>query len=130
MSYGIAFYRTLAVSFLLILRILWVGSWERDNFSVKSTYDGLTCNDSGLLFKWIWKGKIPAKIKFLLWLVKNNAILTKDNMIERNWKGDPLCFFCKQPENVVHLLYTCSVAKIVWFVVAIIVGTSDIPRSP
>jgi hypothetical protein len=41
-------------------------SWKleaRGNFSVKSTYNALTCFEGGSSFKNIWKGKIPAKIK-------------------------------------------------------------------
>lgn len=30
------------------------------------------------------KGKIPAKIKKILWLVANGAMLTKDNLSKRN----------------------------------------------
>ena len=44
----------------------------------------------------------------------NNAILTKDNMIRRNWPGDPSCYFCSQPGTVDHLLFQCSTAKVVW----------------
>jgi len=62
-------------------------------FTIKSVYNALTNEDSGQHFKHIWKGKIPAKIKFFIWLIENNAILTKDNMIKRNWIGDPHCYF-------------------------------------
>uniref|UniRef100_A0A0A9CMM6 Reverse transcriptase zinc-binding domain-containing protein n=1 Tax=Arundo donax TaxID=35708 RepID=A0A0A9CMM6_ARUDO len=30
------------------------------------------------------------------------------------WQGDPSCYFCSQPEAVDHLLFGCSVAKVVW----------------
>jgi hypothetical protein len=62
---------------------------KNSKFSVKSTYNALTSNDSSLNFKNMWKGKIPPKIKIFLWLVENDAILTKDNIVKRNWKGDP-----------------------------------------
>jgi len=87
---------------------------KNSKFSVKSTYNALTSNDSSLNFKNMWKGKIPPKIKIFLWLVENDAILTKDNMVKRNWKGDPTYYFCKQTENDHHLLSTCCVAKTVW----------------
>jgi hypothetical protein len=83
-------------------------SWKlesRGKFSVKSTYNALTSSDGGPTHRDIWKGKIPAKIKIFLWLVANDAILTKDNMIKRNWSGDPSCYFCQQPETVTHLLF-------------------------
>lgn len=59
-------------------------TWKFGNkglFSVKSVYNAMTANDSGLYAKMIWKGKIPSKIKIFLWMVANNSILTKDNMI-------------------------------------------------
>jgi len=38
-------------------------------FSVKSMYDGLTCNEAGSSYKYIWKGKVPTKIKIFTWLI-------------------------------------------------------------
>jgi len=49
-------------------------------FSIKSVYKPLTSNDPGPIIKKIEKKNIPAKLKFFLWLVANNAILTKDNV--------------------------------------------------
>ena len=72
-------------------------------FTVKSVYNALTKNDTGPYHKKVWKGKIPAKIKIFLWLVLNNAILTKDNILKRRWQGDPSCYFCSQAETVNHL---------------------------
>jgi len=69
--------------------ILW--SLEKNNkFLVKSTYNALTSSDGGLYNKRIWKGKVPAKIKIFMWLMTKDAILTKDNLIKRKWKGDPV----------------------------------------
>ena len=59
----------------------------------------------------------------------NNAILTKDNLIKRQWKGDPTCYLCHLPETVNHLLFNCSVAKVVWATVATCLGASNIPTS-
>lgn len=65
-------------------------------------------NDSGPYHKKIWKGKIPAKIKIFLWLMMNNAILTKDNLLKRKWTRDPSCYFCENDENISHLFFQCS----------------------
>jgi hypothetical protein len=51
-----------------------------------------------------WRAKIPLKIKFFMWLVAQKAILTKDNMLARNWKGDPGFYFCGDLETVDHTL--------------------------
>jgi hypothetical protein len=53
------------------------------------------------------------KIKIFMWLVEQNSILTKDNMLKRNWQGDLCCYFCDNPENMNHLLFECPIAKVV-----------------
>jgi hypothetical protein len=107
-------------------------SWkfgQKGVFSVKSLYNALTTNESGRYYKQVWRGKIPEKIKFFLWLALNNAILTKDNMIKRNWKGEPTCYFCPQSETVSHLLFQGSTAKVVWATIAICFGATNVPRT-
>jgi hypothetical protein len=55
-------------------KILW--KWDKKGkFTVKSMYNALTEGDNGIYHKHIWKGKIPPKIKFFMWLVSNEAIL-------------------------------------------------------
>jgi zinc-binding in reverse transcriptase len=36
-------------------------------------------------FKSTWLAGIPLKIKVFLWLVKQNKILTKDNLLKKVW---------------------------------------------
>ena len=98
-------------------------------FSVKSVYNVLTISDSGPYHKKIWKGKVPAKIKIFLWLLMNNAILTKDNLLRRKWVGSPICYFCNQEETVAHLFFQCSTAKAVWAIVAQCIGANNVPKS-
>lgn len=85
---------------------------------MKSLYDNLTKHENGPAYKHIWKASIPLKIKIFLWLVEQKAILTKDNMVRRNWQGDPKCYFCNLPETVDHLLFNCPVTKVVWGILA------------
>lgn len=80
-------------------------------FSVKSVYNALSASEAGSYHKLIWKGRVPARIKIFLWLVINDAILTRDNLMKRRWKGEPTCCFCDLNESVSHLLFECSVAK-------------------
>jgi len=107
-------------------------SWKpgkTGNFSTKSVYDRLTIDDSGLSFRYIWKAKIPHRIKVFLWLLENKAVLTKDNLIKRNWVGDPSCYFCSENENLDHLFFLCPIAKVVWGMIAMCLGASNIPRN-
>jgi hypothetical protein len=71
-------------------------------------------NDFGKAHTRIWKAKIPYKIKIFLWLIENEAILTKDNMIKRKWVGDPSCQFYEGLEDISHLLVRCFTTKCVW----------------
>lgn len=50
-----------------------------------------------------------------------------DNLIKRNWKGHPYCFFCDQPESVNHLLFNCCVSRTVQAIIATCLGATDIP---
>jgi hypothetical protein len=56
-------------------------------------YDHLTQDDNGFHFSHIWKSKIPYKVKIFTWLLENNAVLTKDNMVKRKWSGNPVFMF-------------------------------------
>lgn len=96
---------------------------------MKSVYNALTSSDSGPYHKKIWKSKIPAKIKIFLWLLLNNAVLTKDNLLRRKWVGSPTSYFCSQEETVTHLFFQCSTAKAVWGIVAKCIGANNVPRS-
>lgn len=55
------------------------------NFSVKSMYDHL-CEAHNCPNGFIFKAKIPLKIKIFMWLIKQGVILTEDNLIRKNWK--------------------------------------------
>jgi hypothetical protein len=38
-----------------------------------------------------------------MWLVAQDSILTEQNMVRRNWQGDPGCYFCREDESASHL---------------------------
>lgn len=104
--------------------------WNKSGkFSVKSTYDYLTQGDEGDPHTKIWKAKIPYKIKNFLWLLENDATLTKENMVKRKWVGDPSCRFCDSVETTEHLFFQCPTAKVVWSIVAICLGANNIPMN-
>jgi hypothetical protein len=107
-----------------------IAKWKwcgKGKYTTKSMYDHLTKDDAVNSYQYIWKSKIPYKIKIFTWLVANNAIPTKDNMKRRNWEGSPICTFCDQVETVDHLFFQCSIAKCVWGIVAASMGATTIP---
>jgi len=59
----------------------WV--WEKSGmFSVKSLYEHMFHTEIYKPNKRLWKAKIPLKIKLFMWLVSENAILTKNNLVK------------------------------------------------
>jgi hypothetical protein len=64
-----------------------------------------------------------------MWLIEQGAILTKDNMLKRNWHGDPNCYFCNSPESMNHLFFECPVSKVTWGVIATCFSQNNRPLS-
>jgi len=83
--------------------ISWKGG-RNGKFSTKFVYVMLTSSETGLSFKSIWKAKIPHRIKLFLWLLENQVVLTKDNLLKRNRQGDPLAISAPP----MRILITCS----------------------
>jgi hypothetical protein len=52
-------------------------------FSIKSIYKSLCSQEMENYIKPIRNAKIPLKIKIFLWLICNNAILIKDNLVKK-----------------------------------------------
>jgi hypothetical protein len=62
-------------------------------FSVKSMYRALLTAQAIHFNTFIWKLKLPLKIKVFLWYLFKGVILTKDNLVRRQWQGDRKCLF-------------------------------------
>jgi hypothetical protein len=76
------------------------------------------------LWKYIWKLKIPLKIKICMWFLNKKVILTKDNPRKRNWQGNSKCCFCDKEETIQHLFFDFSLAKIIWRTIHMSFGIS------
>jgi hypothetical protein len=86
--------------------------------SMKSVYTSLTRCDVGKSCSRVWKARLLEKSNFFMWLVEQKAIVSKENMIKRNWVGGPRCYFCRLPKTCDHLLFECPIARVVWGVMA------------
>jgi hypothetical protein len=84
------------------------------SFSVKSMYEDLMNDPTPFARKYLWKIKVPLKIKIFMWFLNNKVLLTKDNLLKRSWKGCSKCVFCGEQETVEHLFITCPFARLVW----------------
>lgn len=83
-------------------------------FSVKSMYEDLMNDHTPYLRKYLWKLKIPLKIKIFMWFLSNKILLTEDNLAKRQWTGCTKCVFCGEQEMVEHLFIQCPLAKLIW----------------
>jgi hypothetical protein len=83
-------------------------------FSVKSMYLDLMNDDTRYLRSYLWKIKVPLKVKIFMWFLSNKVLLTKDNLVRRKWTGSQKCCFCDSLETVEHLFITCPFAQIIW----------------
>jgi hypothetical protein len=64
---------------------MFLGNEENKEFNVKTLYDNLTNITYDPYMKHIWKRKISPKIEIFMWLLENNVLLTKENLVKRNW---------------------------------------------
>jgi hypothetical protein len=62
-------------------------------FLVKNMYNDLVLKSGTPGNCWTWKAKISLKIKIFLWYLKNEVVLTKDNLVKRQCKGCIKCCF-------------------------------------
>jgi hypothetical protein len=91
-------------------------------FSVSSMYMAMMDSDIVPHNIFLWKLKIPLKVKVFLWLLYRKVILTKDNLLKRNWQGATTCCFCHNNETIHHLFIDCDLAKFTWRVLYITFG--------
>jgi hypothetical protein len=98
-------------------------------FSTKSMYEHLFSGETDNLNKKLWKSKIPLKTKIFLWLIQENAILTKDNLMKRNWVGDKRCYFCSEEENIEHLFFDSSISRFIWSLISFTIKAPCRPAS-
>jgi hypothetical protein len=99
------------------------------NFSTKSLYRFLT--DRGIASKmagFIWKAKLPLKIRVFLWQNFNNKLQVAQSLIKRGWKGSKDCCLCGKTESVEHIFFKCHIAKFVWSIIGEVFRIS-VPRS-
>jgi hypothetical protein len=94
--------------------------WKLTNsgaFSVKSFYLAMQFNEV-VPYKFMWKVKIPLRIKTFLWLMLKKSILT----ITEREKCEKRCLFCGCNETIKHLFFKCPLARYIWNVVSFTFG--------
>ena len=87
----------------------------KGGFSAKSLYRFLT--DGGMPSRvagYIWKCRVPMKIKFFLWQIFNNKLQCVVSLVKRGWRGGDSCCLGDGGESVNHIFFGCCVATMVW----------------
>jgi hypothetical protein len=91
-------------------------------FSVKNMFNDLVLKSGTPVNCWTWKTKIPLKIKIFLWYLKNGVVLTKHNLVKRQWKGCIKCCFLQSKKQFNTYFFDCPMARPIWGVVCLTFG--------
>ena len=83
-------------------------------FTVQSMYRTLLNNANVFHHKVLWRLNLPLKIKIFRWYLLKGVVLTKDNLVKRNWHGNKKCGFCNSDETIQHLFIHCHFAHYMW----------------
>ena len=88
------------------------------NFTVKSLYLDYMSEHAHFNCKYLWKMKVPLKIKIFMWFLRRKVVLTKDNLAKQKWEGSKKSVVCSdQDETIQHFFIACPLAKMVWCIV-------------
>jgi hypothetical protein len=99
-----------------------LGLTTSGTFTVKSMYLDLLDDDTKFLKKYIWKRKVPLKIKVFMWFLHRKVILRKDNLIKRNCNGHESCCFCDHKESIRNIFSEWPLTKIIWRIIHMTFG--------
>ncbi|XP_028778309.1 uncharacterized protein LOC114734823 [Neltuma alba] len=95
--------------------------WRASNdgeFSVKSAYKYLSNTRTGAgnrFWRSLWRWQVPEKVKFFMWHVFHERVMTNSLRTKRGLSDRETCpFGCNSEESVIHLLRDCYRAKQVW----------------
>ncbi|XP_017617862.1 uncharacterized protein LOC108462426 [Gossypium arboreum] len=100
--------------------------WSVDNSGIYTVRSGYRClvelyinditntNYTGI-YKEIWGLNLPPKIRIAIWRFTYEYIPTAVNLYNRRISSSPICPSCGEvPENFMHTLLMCGLAKTVW----------------
>ncbi|XP_028093960.1 uncharacterized protein LOC114294059 [Camellia sinensis] len=96
---------------------IWKGSPGRE-FTVSFVYEMLQDNENRADdWSWVWKLRLPQKLKGFLWTVLHGKLLTNQMRLKRGLTDTPHCLRCNGVEDMNHLFRECYIAKEVWLIV-------------
>lgn len=100
-----------------LYKVFWNGS-TTGKFTIKSTLKIVRGDlEMGATTNWnyVWKLPVPQCIRFCLWLVLHNHLMSNENRFIRKLTEDSRCLLCGEvAENVDHILRKWPIATLVW----------------
>ncbi|KAM7487446.1 hypothetical protein LguiB_024930 [Lonicera macranthoides] len=99
-------------------KLVWNGN-SSGRFTVSSCYIQIL-RSNGVLgsdqcdWKWLWRKKLPARIIYFLWLLRQRKILTNKACLARGIQMDDKCKSCACQEDESHIFRDCVNAKLIW----------------
>jgi hypothetical protein len=63
------------------------------------------------------ENKSTTKYQDFMWFLHCKVLLTKDNLVKRNWQGCKTSCFCHKEETIQHLFFDCTFAKVIWRII-------------
>ncbi|XP_057755722.1 uncharacterized protein LOC130974897 [Arachis stenosperma] len=102
-------------------------SWVHTIYSAKQGYLCLIQKkltwDRNINWLWLWKARVPEKLRLLVWLCLHDAVPTQYLHFRRHLSSSSLCTRCNQlPETILHCFRDCEVVRSVW----VSLGFSDV----
>lgn len=101
-------------------RDMWV--WDSNDmgrFTVKDAYTWLQERNqtptSLLDWRWVWRLKVPERIRIFIWLLLHNSIQTNSHRFRCNLSSSPSCARCSAAkEDALHCLRDCPHSREIW----------------
>ena len=78
-------------------------------------------------YKFIWENRAPPKVKFFGWLLVQDRIQTRENLLKKNCIDSDLCELCgAQVESTAHLIAGCAFAVGFWHWIGVQIDEEDV----
>ncbi|GJN35428.1 hypothetical protein PR202_gb24205 [Eleusine coracana subsp. coracana] len=78
-------------------------------------------------YKFIWENRAPPKVKFFGWLLVQDRIQTRQNLLKKHCIDSESCELCStQVESSVHLIARCAFAAGFWRWIGVQIGEEDV----
>ncbi|CAN6206059.1 unnamed protein product [Urochloa humidicola] len=62
----------------------------------------------------VWKNKAPPRVQFFAWLLVQERIHCRTNLLKKNIVQDASCEICSHAEDPDHIIFQCPLAVQVW----------------